>query len=72
MYERLLSRRYYASSCGLYEAYFETQEFKELYENMKELIVLKRKTIPHELFSVLIKERAETGRIYILNVDCNT
>ena len=34
---------------------------------------VKKKKIPMELFSALIKERAETGRIYIMNVDhCNT
>jgi ribonucleoside-diphosphate reductase alpha chain len=35
---------------------------------------IKKKRVPAmELFSALIKERAETGRIYIMNVDhCNT
>jgi len=56
---------------GLYEAYYSNQdEFKELYEKYERATSIKKKTIPAmELFSALIKERAETGRIYIMNVD---
>ena len=60
---------------GLYEAYFgDADKFQELYEKYERATSIKKKTIPAmELFSALIKERAETGRIYIMNVDhCNT
>ena len=60
---------------GLYEAYFgEPAKFQELYEMYERKTSIKKKKIPAmELFSALIKERAETGRIYIMNVDhCNT
>ena len=60
---------------GLYEAYFgDPDKFTELYESYERKTSVKKKTIPAmELFSALIKERAETGRIYIMNVDhCNT
>ena len=60
---------------GLYEAYFgEPAAFQELYEKYERATSIKKRTVPAmELFSALIKERAETGRIYIMNVDhCNT
>jgi len=60
---------------GLYEAYFgDPAAFQELYEKYERATSIKKKTVPAmELFSALIKERAETGRIYIMNVDhCNT
>ena len=60
---------------GLYEAYFDDPKvFQELYEKYERATSIKKKSIPAmELFSALIKERAETGRIYIMNVDhCNT
>ena len=60
---------------GLYDAYFgEPAAFQELYEKYERATSIKKKSIPAmELFSALIKERAETGRIYIMNVDhCNT
>ena len=49
-------------------------EFKELYEKYERATSIKKHTISAmDLFSALIKERAETGRIYIMNVDhCNT
>ena len=49
-------------------------EFQELYEKYERATSIKKSTVPAmELFSALIKERAETGRIYIMNVDhCNT
>jgi ribonucleoside-diphosphate reductase alpha chain len=59
----------------LYEAYFgDAAKFQELYEKYERATSIKKKTVPAmELFSALIKERAETGRIYIMNVDhCNT
>lgn len=54
----------------LYEA-FGTDEFDSLYvqyEN-KENLRVKKTVNARELFSLLVKERLETGRIYILNVD---
>jgi len=60
---------------GLYEAYFgDADKFKELYEKYERATSIKKtKVDAMDLFSALIKERAETGRIYIMNVDhCNT
>lgn len=60
---------------GLYDAYFgDAAVFQELYEKYERTAGIKKKTVSAmELFSALIKERAETGRIYIMNVDhCNT
>jgi ribonucleoside-diphosphate reductase alpha chain len=56
---------------GLYEAFYADQDkFKELYEKYERATSIKKKKISAmELFSALIKERAETGRMYIMNVD---
>ena len=56
---------------GLYEAFYSDQDkFKELYEMYERKTSIRKKRISAmELFSALIKERAETGRIYIMNVD---
>ena len=80
MYERLLSGGDITLFSphdvpGLYEAYFgDADEFKEMYEKYERATSVKKKKISAmDLFSALIKERAETGRIYIMNVDhCNT
>ena len=80
MYERLLSGGDITLFSphdvpGLYEAYYgDAGEFKELYEKYESATSIKKTKVPAmELFSALIKERAETGRIYIMNVDhCNT
>ena len=76
MYERLLAGKDITLFSphdvpGLYEAYFgDADKFKELYESYERKTSIKKKSIPAmELFSALIKERAETGRIYIMNVD---
>ena len=55
----------------LYEAFYADQDkFSELYEKYERKTSLrKRKVKAMELFSALVKERAETGRIYIMNVD---
>jgi len=54
---------------GLYDA-FGTPEFDELYEKYERATsVPKNKVNARELFSSLLKERAETGRIYIMNID---
>ena len=80
MYERLLSGQEITLFSphdvpGLYDAYFgDPAVFQEMYEKYERATSIKKKKIPAmELFSALIKERAETGRIYIMNVDhCNT
>ena len=56
---------------GLYDAFFADQDkFKELYEKYERATSIRKKKIKAmDLFSALIKERAETGRIYIMNVD---
>ena len=76
MYERLLSGGDITLFSphdvpGLYEAYFgDADKFKELYEKYERATSIKKKTISAmDLFSALVKERAETGRIYIMNVD---
>ena len=76
MYERLLTQGEITLFSphrvpGLYEAFFSDQDkFKELYEKYEKDPKITKKTLPAmQLFSALIKERAETGRIYIMNVD---
>lgn len=56
---------------GLYEAFFEDQEkFRELYEAAERTPRIRKKTVPAiELFSTLMQERKDTGRMYIMNVD---
>ena len=58
---------------GLYDA-FGTPGFDELYVRYEQDESIPRKTIgAQELFLDLLKERAETGRIYIMNIDhCNS
>ena len=58
---------------GLYDA-FGTDGFDELYVRYERDESIPRKTIgAQELFLDLLKERAETGRIYIMNIDhCNS
>ena len=57
----------------LYEAW-GTPEFDELYLKAERKLSIKKKKIgAQELFFDILKERAETGRIYIMNIDhCNT
>ncbi|MGI2066305.1 class 1a ribonucleoside-diphosphate reductase subunit alpha [Shewanella sp. MF08487] len=60
---------------GLYDAFFEDQnEFERLYLQYEQDSNIRKKTIKAvELFSLMMQERASTGRIYIQNVDhCNT
>lgn len=56
---------------GLYDAYFNDQElFEELYVEAENNPLIPKKTIKAtELFTLLMSERANTGRIYIMNVD---
>ena len=58
---------------GLYDA-FGTEEFDEMYEKYERATsVPKTKVNARELFTDMLKERAETGRIYIMNIDhCNS
>jgi ribonucleoside-diphosphate reductase alpha chain len=56
---------------GLYESFFDDQDkFKELYEKYEKTRAVRKKTLPAtEVFSTLIQQRKDTGRIYIMNVD---
>ena len=58
---------------GLYES-FGMPEFDELYEKYERSYKTpKTKIRAQELMGAMLKERAETGRIYIMNIDhCNT
>ncbi|RRJ84120.1 class 1a ribonucleoside-diphosphate reductase subunit alpha [Aestuariirhabdus litorea] len=60
---------------GLYDAFFQDQnKFDELYVKYEQDPSIRKKTIKAvELFSMFAAERANTGRIYLQNVDhCNT
>ena len=80
MYERLLANGNITLFSphdvpDLYEAFYSDQDkFAELYEKYERKTSIRKKTLKAmDLFSALLKERAETGRIYIMNVDhCNT
>ena len=58
---------------NLYDV-FGTEEFDKLYTEYEADTTIPRKTIAaQELILNLLKERAETGRIYIMNIDhCNS
>ena len=80
MYERLLSNKDITLFSphdvpDLYEAFYADQDkFAQLYAKYEKDTSIRKKTLKAmDLFSALLKERAETGRIYIMNVDhCNT
>ena len=57
----------------LYEAW-GTKEFDEIYKTAeRKTSVWNTKLKAQDLFMAILKERAETGRIYIMNIDhCNT
>ncbi|TNC91160.1 MAG: ribonucleoside-diphosphate reductase subunit alpha [Thalassolituus sp.] len=60
---------------GLYDAFFEDQElFEQLYVKYEADESIRKKVMKAvDLFSMMMQERASTGRIYIQNVDhCNT
>ncbi|OEE59696.1 ribonucleoside-diphosphate reductase subunit alpha [Enterovibrio norvegicus FF-33] len=60
---------------GLYDSFFADQEeFERLYVQYEQDASIQRETVKAvELFSLMMQERASTGRIYIQNVDhCNT
>ena len=52
----------------LYEAY-GTKEFDDLYIKYENSLISKRKISAQKIFFDILKERAETGRIYIMNID---
>jgi ribonucleoside-diphosphate reductase alpha chain len=56
---------------GLYDAFFADQaEFERLYQLYEQDESIRKKSIKAiELFGTLMQERAQTGRIYIQNVD---
>ena len=58
---------------GLYDA-FGTDGFDDLYTRYESDGSIARKTIPaQKLILDILKERAETGRLYLMNIDhCNT
>jgi ribonucleoside-diphosphate reductase alpha chain len=60
---------------GLYDAFFADQDkFEQLFVKYEQDPAIRKKTIKAvDLFSLMMQERAGTGRIYIQNVDhCNT
>ena len=58
---------------GLYDS-FGTDSFDDLYQNFESDQTIRRSTVnARELILDLLKERAETGRIYLMNIDhCNS
>ena len=78
-YERLVKNQDVTLFCPndvpeLYEVFFSNQdEFKRLYEIAEKKTGIRKKRIKaQELFSAILNERTDTGRIYIMNVDnCN-
>ena len=60
---------------GLYDAFFADQdEFERLYQQYEKDDSIRKKSMKAvDLFSLMMQERASTGRIYIQHVDhCNT
>ena len=60
---------------GMYDAFFADQdEFKTLYEKYEQDESIRKRSVKaRELFAKFMQERANTGRIYLQNVDhCNT
>lgn len=76
MYERLISggdiTLFSPSDVpGLFESFFEDQDkFKELYEIAERKTSIRKKKVKAiDLFTAFLKERKETGRLYLMNVD---
>lgn len=76
MYERLLTGgniTFFSPNDvpGLYDAFYADQDkFKELYEKYEQDSSIRKSTLPAlEVFTQLLTERKDTGRIYIMNVD---
>ncbi len=80
MYQRLIEQQEItlfspSDVPGMYEAFFADQdEFQRLYcEAEKDDTIRKKRISATALFSLLMQERAQTGRVYIQHVDhCNT
>ena len=80
MYERLIANgniSLFSPSDvpGLYDAFFaDQQKFDELYLKYEQDPNIRKKTLKAiDLFGLFVTERANTGRIYLQNVDhCNT
>lgn len=80
MYERLIKNQNItlfspSDVPGLYDAFFADQdEFERLYVQYEQDETIRKSSVKAvELFSLMMQERASTGRIYIQNVDhCNT
>lgn len=80
MYQRLIKNDYItlfspSDVPGLYDAFFSDQElFEELYVKYENDDRIRKKRLKaSDLFSQFMQERANTGRIYLQNVDhCNT
>ena len=54
----------------LYKLFGYNNKFDELYKKYEKDKSIPKKTVPaQELFMNILKERAETGRIYIMNID---
>ena len=76
MYERLLTGQDITffdpnDVPGLYESFFDDQDkFKELYEKYERATSIRKKKISAlDVFQMLLTERKDTGRVYIMNVD---
>jgi len=80
MYQRLIKGGHItlfspSDTPGLYNAFFADQnQFKVLYEKYESDQTIRKRTVKAvDLFSKFVQERAQTGRIYLQNVDhCNT
>lgn len=80
MYERLIKNENITlfspdvANGKLYEYFFSDQDkFEELYIELEKTEKFKEVIHAIELFSIFAQERAQTGRIYLQNVDhCNT
>lgn len=80
MYERLIKNENITlfspdvANGKLYEYFFSDQDkFEELYVELEKTEKFKEVIPAIELFSIFAQERAQTGRIYLQNVDhCNT
>lgn len=75
-YDRFLNNEYlhvfnHNEVPGLYDAFFADQKlFRELYEKAERNPRIKKKKIKaRDLFGLIAKNRVDTGRIYIMNVD---
>ena len=75
-YDRLIEGKDITLFCPndlpeMYDAFFANQErFKELYEAAEKNPKIRKKKIKaFDLFSSIMQERKDTGRIYVMNVD---